>query len=148
MVSASDVEAYLHARIPLSRQMQVRVTVGDGAGVRIAAPLAPNVDHRGTVFGGSASAVAMLAGWAQVHARIAELPFETGLVIRRAGIEYDLPIDGDFEAWCPTPGVAEWTRFDTDLRRGGKGRVELGVELQRAGRTVASFQGVYVALRG
>ena len=61
-------------------------------------------------------------------------------------IDYDHPIDGDFEAWCPSPAAGEWKRFGTDLRA-GRGRLELAVEVRREGRRMASFSGVYVAIR-
>lgn len=147
MISAAAVEAYLRRHIPMALHMEVCVSLCDDSGLRLAAPLAPNVNHRGTVFAGSASSLASLAGWSQVHAHIADLPFAASLVIRRGAIEYDRPIDGDFEAWCPSPGADEWARFQADLRDRGKARIELGVELQRQGRAVASFQGVYVALK-
>ena len=148
MITAADIEAYLHGHIPLSRQMAVRVASLDDAGVRLAAPLAPNINHRGTVFGGSASALAMLAGWALVYARIAPLPWATRLVIRRSEMDFDLPIDGDFEAWSPAPDAEAWVPFDEGLAARGKGRIDLAVALQREGRAVASFRGRYVALRG
>ena len=146
MIGAAQAESYLHEHVPLTRQMRVRVTRCDAEGVLLAAPLSPNINHVGTVFAGSASALAMLAGWTLVHARLAGLPFETTHVIRRGRIDYDRPIDGDFEAWCPSPGAAEWDRFGAELRA-GRGRIELAVEVLRDGRRMASFNGVYVALR-
>lgn len=146
MIGAAHAESYLHEHVPLTRQMRVRVTRCDADGVLLAAPLAPNINHVGTVFAGSASALAMLAGWTLVHARLAEWPFAATLVIRRGRIDYDRPIDGDFEAWCPSPGEPEWQRFGADLRA-GRGRLELDVEVRRHGRRMASFNGVYVALR-
>ena len=146
MIGAAQAEAYLHEHVPLTRQMQVRVAACDPEGVRIAAPLSPNINHVGTVFAGSASALAMLAGWTLIHARLAEWPFAATLVIRRGRIDYDRPIDGDFEAWCPAPAAGEWDRFGADLRA-GRGRLELTVEVRREGRRMASFNGVYVALR-
>ena len=146
MIGAAHAESYLHEHVPLTRQMRVRVTRCDAEGVLLAAPLAPNINHVGTVFAGSASALAMLAGWTLVHARLAEWPFATTLVIRRARIDYDRPIDGDFDAWCPSPVEPEWQRFGADLRA-GKGRLVLDVEVRRDGRRMARFNGVYVALR-
>lgn len=147
MIGADAVEAYLHEHIPLSQAMAVRVLACDEKGVRLVAPLAPNVNHRGTVFGGSASALAMLAGWALLHARIADLPGDTRLVIRRNTMEYDKPIDGDVEAWCASPGEYTLSQFDAALADRGKARVELGVDVQTAGRSAATFRGVYVAVR-
>jgi thioesterase domain-containing protein len=58
-----ELQRYLHERIPLSRAMAVEVRAATAEGVEIYAPLAPNINHRDTVFGGSASAVAILTTW-------------------------------------------------------------------------------------
>lgn len=59
----SELEKYLHGHIPLSKAMEVAVVQVQPEGVILSAPLAPNINHRDTVFGGSASAVAILAAW-------------------------------------------------------------------------------------
>jgi len=147
LICAADVELYLHQNIPLSRLMGIRVTLCDDTGVRLTAPLEPNVNHMGTVFGGSASAVAMLCGWGLMHARIAALPFATGLVIRRNQMEFDSPLDSDFEAWCATPDADTLAQFDTALTTEGKARLQLHVDLLINGRCAAAFVGTYVAVK-
>jgi thioesterase domain-containing protein len=57
----AELERYLHQHIPLSEAMQVSVVEVHPEHVVLSAPLAPNINHRETVFGGSASAVAILA---------------------------------------------------------------------------------------
>ena len=65
-----QLERYLHEHIPLSKAMGVSVlSVGEEA-VTLRAPLAPNINHRETVFGGSASALAILAAWSLLHTRL------------------------------------------------------------------------------
>ena len=54
-MDARALETSLHAHIPLSAAMQVSAVAVDATGVT----LAPDINHRDTVFGGSASAVAM-----------------------------------------------------------------------------------------
>ena len=143
---AAEAEAYLHDHIPMSKAMNVRVERLDDTGVKLTAPLAPNINHRGTVFGGSAAAVGMLAGWALVHAHLEGNP-DVRLVIRRQQMEFDAPLDGDFEAICDDPGDAGWGPFDQALERKGKGRVQLSVRLKRGGgEAAATFEGVYVAV--
>jgi len=144
-VTAADVEAYLHEHIPQSISMGVRVASLDERGVRLTAPLSPNINHRGTVFGGSAAAVAMLAGWALVHAHLAGRP-GVRLVIRRQQMEFDAPIDGDFDAVCEDPGDVGWAQFERGLEHMGKGRVQLRVRLNRGAADLATFDGVYVAV--
>lgn len=55
------LEQYLHDHIPLSKAMQVSVLEASQERVILMAPLAPNINHTESVFGGSASAVATLA---------------------------------------------------------------------------------------
>lgn len=61
-----ELDHYLHEHIPLSQDMGVEVVVADWNSVTLRAPLAPNINHRETVFGGSASAVAIPAAWALI----------------------------------------------------------------------------------
>ena len=53
----SAIERYLHEHIPLTTHMEVGVDRIDGTGVRLTAPLAPNINHRQTAFGGSVAAL-------------------------------------------------------------------------------------------
>ena len=55
-----EIEQYLHRYIPLAIAMGVRVKDATPARVELTAPLAPNVNHHDSVFGGSAAAVATL----------------------------------------------------------------------------------------
>ena len=66
----AQLQLYLHQHIPLSAAMQVRVLAATPDEVLLQAPLAPNINHRETVFGGSASALAILAAWSLVHTRM------------------------------------------------------------------------------
>ncbi|MDQ3556578.1 MAG: thioesterase domain-containing protein [Gemmatimonadota bacterium] len=145
---AREVERYLHTHIPLSRGMGVRVAALDEAGVRLAAPLGPNINHRSTVFGGSASALAILSAWTLLHVRLRAHSFAGHVVIQRNSVEYLSPIHGDFEAFCPTPPERVWGRFVDTLASRGKARLVLTAELLAAGVVTGTFRGEYVALGG
>lgn len=142
-----DLEAYLHAHIPLSAYMGVTVVSAGDDGVRLWAPLEPNLNHRGTVFGGSASALAILAGWTLVHARMRRMPFPVRIVIRRNAVEYDRPLPEAFEAFCPSPPDEVWEAFEEALARRSKARLTVSATLASGGETVGSFTGEYVVLR-
>jgi thioesterase domain-containing protein len=144
---AAELEAYLHAQIPLSRAMGVRVTRADRTGVVLRAPLAPNLNHRQTFFGGSAASLATLAAWALAHERIRE---ESGLdvhvVIQRSSMEYLEPATTEVQAECVPPPDEHWDRLLRSVRRWGKGRIRLTVQLQAEGSIVGSFEAEFVAL--
>jgi thioesterase domain-containing protein len=147
ILSPVEVEAYLHRHIPLSAAMGVRVSGCRRDGVTLTAPLAPNINHRATVFGGSISAVAILSAWTWLHFAVRELGLNARLVIQRNQVEYLLPIAGDFEARCPGVPEAAVTKFAAQLRRLGKARITLRAELWQDGKRAATFEGDYAAVR-
>ena len=126
--------------------MGFRVLGASSAEVLLEAPLEPNINHRATAFGGSISALAILAGWAMVHFRLRDEGLEVRTVIRDGGVRYDEPVRGAFQARCPAPPADAWERFVQTLRRRGKGRIRLQVELSAGELSVGSYMGTYVAL--
>jgi thioesterase domain-containing protein len=94
----AELERYLHEHIPLSGAMAVSVISCTEQSVVLSAPLAPNINHRETVFGGSASAVAILAAWSLLHTRLRDADIEARLVIQSNSMNYELPIQGTFTA--------------------------------------------------
>src|SRR6202008_3057503 len=109
--SALEVEQYLHRNIPLSAAMGVRVKVAGPRRIELTAPLAPNINHQSTVFGGSASAVAMLSAWTLVHLGLRHEGIEATTVIQRNAMHYEAPMHGEFIAVCALTDDAAWRRF-------------------------------------
>jgi thioesterase domain-containing protein len=140
-----ELEAYLHRVIPISREMGVRVEAVDETGVRLFAPLAPNINHRNTAFGGSVATVATLSAWMLVHARLREAGSQGRVVIQRSSMEYLHPIHGDFGAFCRAPEPAAWDRFMDTLARRGVARISLHSEVLEDGRAAGRFHGAFVA---
>jgi thioesterase domain-containing protein len=147
-VIASDVEAYLHEHIPISRAMGIRVVEANLGRITLSAPLEPNVNHRSTVFGGSCASVAILAAWTLVHLRVQAAGISGRVVIQRGATDYRLPILGAFLATCEAPAPVVWDRFIGAVRRRGQGRIELDVTVTSDDVPVASFAGAYVAIAG
>lgn len=141
-----DLERYLHAHIPLSAAMQVTVLEVAPDHVTLSAPLAPNINHRETLFGGSASAVAVLAAWSLVHTRLCDAGVGSRLVIQGNTMRFDHPVTGTFHArsWLPHPD--KWDRFCNMLLRKGKARIAANCDLTFGGRIAARFEGAFVAL--
>ena len=143
----SQVEEYLHKHIPLSAAMGVSVRLATPQRVELTAPLAPNINHRHTVFGGSASALATLSAWTLLHVRMHGARVDARLVIQRNTMSYEAFISGDFAAICVLSDEAPWRRFLMTFERRGRARITLAAHLVYAARRVASFEGDFVALR-
>ncbi len=144
--SAEELQRYLHIRIPLCVAMGVRVRSATAARVELLAPLAPNVNHRESVFGGSAAALATLAAWGLLYVRMRPLDPQARLVIQRNTMRYEEPITGDFTAVSTGPAEAAWKRFVETLRRHGRARIGLTATLFQEERRVAAFEGDFAAI--
>lgn len=140
-----DLERYLHEQIPLSAAMQVSVQAITPDSVVLAAPLAPNINHKRTVFGGSASALAILAAWSLVHLRLVREGHACEVVIQANEMDYDRPIDGPFTAVSALADPAAWPGFVKLLLRRKRARIEVRSELHFKGVTVGRLTGKFVA---
>ena len=145
-MTPAELQAYLHGHIPLSAAMQVAVDAADADRVRLRAPLAPNINHRETVFGGSASAVAILAAWSLLHLRLRAAGLASRLVIQRNTMDYERPILGEFTATSSLAAPDAWPRFLRTLERMGKARAEVQAVLEADGQVVGRLTGEFVAL--
>lgn len=127
-------------------QVNVRRVLPDE--VLLAAPLVPNINHRETVFGGSASAVAILAAWSLLHTRLHSAGLDARLVIQSNTMHYDLPIADDFtaRAFIDTPDA--WPQFIRTLARKGKARIAVAAVLECQGVQAGRLRGEFVALGG
>jgi thioesterase domain-containing protein len=140
------LERYLHEQIPLAAAMGARVRIATLEQVELSAPLAANVNHSETVFGGSAAALATLAAWALLHLRVEHAGLDARLVIQRSRIEYERPIPGDFVAVCRFCDERAWERFRMTLARRGRARLTLAAHLFYQAERRTAFEGDFVGL--
>ena len=144
-VERTELQRYLHEHIPLSAAMGVGVLQRTNDNVVLSAPLQPNINHRDSVFGGSASALAILAAWSLVHTRLEGVGIRGRLVIQRNAIEYGRPILGEFSASATLKNPKEWDTFLKTLERRGRARITVMAELMYEGSTAGMFEGEFVA---
>ena len=146
-MNTNELETYLHQRIPLSRAMAVEVRSATPDGVELFAPLAPNINHRDTVFGGSASAVAIVAAWSALHVRMRAAGLDVRLVIRRNTMSYDRPITSGFTATAAPPSDEAWDKLVATVERGRPARVNVGAQLHCDGQLVGELDGEFAVLQ-
>lgn len=147
MLSAAELTHQFHQKIPISQALGLRIVEVSADHARLVAPLAPNINHVQTAFGGSLYATAALSCYALFQALShAAGGFSDELVIQQGHIDYLVPVKGDFEvvARSRTPDLVQ--RFTESLRRHGKARLELEAEIREQDRSelAARFNGIYV----
>lgn len=143
---AQALQEVLHHEIPLSQQIGLVAQEYDGERLALRAPLAPNINHKSTAFAGSLTAVATLAGWGLVWLLLHEQGLSGVIVIHESATHYQHPVAQDFVATCRKPDARTVERFLDGLRRRGKARLPLTVEIADSeGRVAVRFTGSYVA---
>ncbi len=141
------LEERIHLEIPMSRYMQVSVVSGNSQCVELRVPLAPNVNHEGTAFGGSVSSLALLSCWSLMNLILEELPdfkFDY-VVVQDSTMDYVTPIETDFSS-VATP-VASVERFKTTLTKHGRARLSMAAEVFSSNQVCATLSARFVAQR-
>ena len=142
-----DLEAYLHAKIPLTQAMGIRVISTGPRQLVLEAPLAPNINHLGSVFGGALHALPTLACYAALWTLVRESGLDAHVVVKKSYANYRQPVRGTFRAVCdrPPPGIA--AEFIDDLRRHKKARMDLESTVPGTdGKPAVEFHGSFVAV--
>jgi thioesterase domain-containing protein len=141
-----ELETYLHEHIPLSLAMQVSVLEATPEQVILGAPLTPNINHRETVFGGSASALTILSAWTLLHTKLSASGIKCTLVIQRNTMSYEKAVTGRFSAKATAPTAEAWQSFTRMLQRKGRARIRISSVLMQEGHAAGHFEGDFVAL--
>ncbi|MFH2140241.1 MAG: thioesterase domain-containing protein [Pseudomonadota bacterium] len=146
-MSATDtLTRFLHEHIPLTGAMQLQASAYDGERLELNAPLAPNVNDKGTAFGGSLYNIAVLCGWSLLRLKLNEAGLnEKNIVIQEANTRYLLPVTGELRAACTLTADA-LTEFMQPLQKKGRARITLTVAIHQQDQTAVEFTGNYVVL--
>jgi thioesterase domain-containing protein len=136
-------------RMPITQALGITVARLDATGLTLELPLAPNRNHKGTAFAGSLSALATLAGWSAIWLLLADADEVAHVVIQDASVRYLAPARSDVTATVDFPTVHTWQKALVTLRRRGRARLGLVVQVHDSGQQlVAAFAGRYVIHRG
>jgi thioesterase domain-containing protein len=146
LVNRSALQKFLKDRIPLSTAMAVEVVSAGPDGVTLGAPLEPNINHRDTVFGGSAAALAILSAWGLLFVRLRDEHPDATIVIQRHAMRHLRPITGAFTASSFLADPDAWNTFVTTYRRKRLARIQVKAVLSCEHELVGELDAAFVAL--
>ena len=146
MIDLQAFEAECRADIPLLNAMQLSFSSYENLSLWMEAPLAPNINNKGTAFGGSIASIGLFGGWA-----VATLGFinagihNTEIVVYTSEMRFERPARGllrvraflrpeDFEACLDRLRVGDSDRIRFDVQ----------VEIFHDEVRCATMTGVYV----
>ena len=116
----------------------------DEKGLVLKVPLAGNANPKGTAFAGTINSLTTLAGWGSIWLLLKELDINGYVVIQNSQISYLRSVADDFAALCHRPSQDEVDRLEQSLRKKGKARLELKVEIWQEDGVAVEFKGRYV----
>ncbi len=136
----------LTRQIPLGQAMQLSVARLDHQGIVLSAPLAPNVNDKGTAFGGALVSMMILAGWSLPRVLLRRHDLKAELVIGRCQVHFSSPVDQAFQAVCEWPEQAAIDHFLERLQQQHKGSIDLRPRIVINDEVTASLMARYVAV--
>ncbi|MFT4198342.1 MAG: YiiD C-terminal domain-containing protein [Pseudoxanthomonas sp.] len=133
--------------MPPVAAMQVRVDGYDGHALALAAPLAANVNDKGTAFGGSLVSLMTLAGWGLCTLKLEEAGLHAEVYVADSQVRYLAPLRADLRGTAVLAPGQEWTEFVDAFARRGKARVQVQAQVALpGGGPAATLEGRYVAI--
>ena len=147
MNTLEALDACYRAMPPVAA-MGIQSAGWDGRVLRLQAPLAANINDKGTVFGGSMASIATLAAWGLLTLRLGEAGIQAEVYVADSQLRYLRPLVADLaaEAWLAED--TDWDAFLRSYRERGRARAQLVARvLGPDGTVVAEFTGRFAALR-
>jgi thioesterase domain-containing protein len=141
------LQQVMHTEIPLTRSIGIQIVAYDGESLALGAPLAQNINDKGSVFSGSLGAVVTLAGWGLLWLLLEEQLLSGAIVIQDSAISYLRPVRRDFVARCRKPALGEIEQFRSALLRRGRARLAVEAGVWENDTALVSFSGRYVVQR-
>ena len=139
-----QLQRTIRSEIPLAGAIGICAIAYDSEGLRLGAPLAPNINDKGTVFSGSLNALITLAGWGLIWLLLREQLLHGAIVIQDNAIKYLQPVRRDFVAHARMPASSETEQFLLTLRRRGRARLSVQAEIWEDDTLLVAFSGRYV----
>lgn len=144
--AAAALESHIRETIPLADAMDLKVRRYTGDLLEMTAPLAPNVNDKGCVFGGSMASLLTLAGWGLIELSLRARKLECDIYVGDSHLRYREPV------WTELRGTARFAepgaldKLQRALNTRGKGRVDVVCELAGGEGAAAVLTARFVAM--
>lgn len=147
LLDRDSLQAYLVAHIAPAHALGL--TIVEVEPLTIAAPLAANLNDKGTAFAGSLYSAAALAGWALLTRWCSAESIDAEVALHESSARFRAPARAPFRATARAPWPADLEKLKRMLARAGRGRIELSVEVRCEALLVMTLSGAYaVSLSG
>ncbi len=146
MIDLDQFEADCRRDIPLLTAMQLRFVGYDDLALTMEAPLAPNINNKGTAFGGSIASICLFGGWAVSTLGLKDSGIDnTEIVVFQNDMTFERPARGLLTVKARV-APAEFEAVLARLKGGDPGRIrfDVNVDTFHDDKRCATMRGVYV----
>lgn len=108
-----QVEAFIrriHRDIPLTQSMGWQIKSVDNDCLLACAPLQPNINDKGTFFGGASAALMTVSAWSLIKYKLEQMSVQNDVVIHKSQNEWSRPQTDLMEIRCQFDGVIDWCK--------------------------------------
>lgn len=133
--------------MPPTAAMQIHIDNYDGTRLQVSAPLAANVNDKGSAFGGSLTSLMTLAGWGLVTLRLQLAGLQADVFVADSTVRYRKPLYTDLRAEARLGAGESWDVFQATFQQRGRARIQLQAQvLLPEGEVACELEGRYVAI--
>lgn len=144
---SESLQSLLNREIPLTSAIGIEIAQQGELSLSLRAPLANNINHKSTAFGGSLYSVSVLTGWGLIHNMLQANNLTGHIVIQQSQCDFILPVNSDLISHCTFESSQQVERFIKTYQRHGRARLKLDVTIQQENTVAMRFNGSYVIHR-
>lgn len=138
------LENLLRLQMPLAKAMDVRVLTANETEMKLTCLLSANHNHLGTAFGGSLSAMMILAAYCRLFYL---MDGDGHVVLKKSFTQFMKPVKEDIVAICLPPTAVAVEEFMRIYQKKGRARLQLLSEIRlKDGNLAARMESEFVGL--
>lgn len=116
MQTLQAFQAAIYNNIPLVENMQLQLQTIDSHSITATAPIAPNINDKSTVFGGSSAALMTICGWSLIKFQLESKQLAHDVVIHQSKLRWDQAQTDDLIITATIDSDINWTDLITTLK--------------------------------
>ena len=135
----------LHNEIPLTKMMGIKVQEYNEKELITTAPLEPNINDKGTAFGGSLATMTIISAWSLCWLITEELGLQSNnIVVIKNEHSYKKPVTKDLICVTTKPSVEEIEILKNKLLTKKSASIKIKSQIIEDGEICVDFIGYYV----
>ncbi|WP_154222626.1 YiiD C-terminal domain-containing protein [Marinicella rhabdoformis] len=137
----------IHHDIPLTQTMGWLIETVTSNKLRASAPLGPNVNDKGTFFGGASAALMTISAWSLIKYNLEQMAVHNDVVIHQSHNKWLRPQTGLMEIRCDFDETIDWNAVKDGLLNQNKNQhLKLSIQGLSASIMTCSMSADFVIL--